>query len=720
MKRLVERWGIAPPWMGALYLLGLSIWAGRRGPAGEADLGDARRAQAMEAFIESRFSGEVTRVKIGIVAVAVGLGLVLGLLAELLLRLRHGAAALEQRRRAWRTLEALVLVMGLHALWFLAAMASSPQLYAASFYAVGGLPRTIQVLASDTLGPRGVAVLGMVLASAYVTPARLLALARRFRARLRLSLVSASVAAALLVAWSFAHGDARELRVTREVSRAGANDKAQASVPVSEHPNILILAADSFRADKLQPRLTPNLLRLAERGTVFERAYVSLPRTFSSWVTLLTGRHAHHHGIRSMFPTWSDRAQDFDAMPARFQKAGYRTGVVSDYAGDIFSRIELGFQRVDTPYFDFRQLVRQKALERELPLLPFLHSHVGRRVFPVMRELSSAADPALLADDVEHALQAMKDGPFFLTAFFSTAHFPYAAPAPFYAHYTSSSYRGRFKYHKPVGLGLSDEAPPDDDDVRQIRALYDGAIESIDDAMGRILRRLTELNIADRTVVIVTADHGETLYEEGRGQGHGDHLFGDEGTHVPLLVFDPRAPTGRRHEGITRDVDLAPTLYELANVPAPSDLDGVSLGPALRGEPVDARPAYAETELWFTELIPGLAPEMRLPYPGVMGLTEIDSSHGAEIILRRDMRALTTMARHRMIRDERWKLIYAPTRGGVRYFLFDTQTDPAESRDVAREHPGEVQRLRALLWSWMLADRTMEQRDGYLLPRSPP
>ena len=102
--------------------------------------------------------------------------------------------------------------------------------------------------------------------------------------------------------------------------------------------NVLVLAADSLRADRLDPKIAPNLAALAAKGTRFDRAYVSIPRTFPSWVTILTGRHGHHHGIRSMFPTWEDRAKDFDALPQRLAQAGWSTGVVSDYAGDIFGR----------------------------------------------------------------------------------------------------------------------------------------------------------------------------------------------------------------------------------------------------------------------------------------------------------------------------------------------------------------------------------------------
>ena len=70
-----------------------------------------------------------------------------------------------------------------------------------------------------------------------------------------------------------------------------------------------------------------------------------------------------------------------------------------------------------------------------------------------------------------------------------------------------------------------------------------------------------------------------------------------------------------------------------------------------------------------------------------------------------------------MVRDERWKLVYVPTRKGVKYMLFDTVADPAEIHDVAAANPDQVTRLRTELWAWMLRDAQMEQKDGYLVPR---
>jgi arylsulfatase A-like enzyme len=331
--------------------------------------------------------------------------------------------------------------------------------------------------------------------------------------------------------------------------------------------------------------------------------------------------------------------------------------------------------------------------------------------------MNDAADPALLARDAVRAMRRLEQrpGPFFLVVFFSTAHFPYAAPSPYYRAFADEGYRGRFKYHKPVGLGR--EAPADARDEQQVRALYDGAVRAVDDAAQSILNAVEADGQAPKTIVVVTSDHGETLYDNGHGLGHGDHLFGDEGTHVPLVIVDPRRAGARRERTVARDVDIAPTLYALTGVAPPGDLDGRSLAPAFAGEALGPASAVAETELWFTEDIPALPPELRLPYPDIARLTEVDTQHGDELVLRSDMRALTIVAKHRMVRDDRWKLLYVPARTGVRWMLYDTRDDPAETRDVAASHPEVLARLQGELWAWMRADPEMTERGGYLVPR---
>jgi arylsulfatase A-like enzyme len=707
-------WLVRPTSVGAIYLLALTAWAASRGTRAEAAL--AGQAKEISDVVHGRFGPEVTRTAWAIAATAVCVGAGLGFAAGALVRMRARMARQQVPSALRLGLMSLAVVVALHAFIEAWAMAASPQLYADAWYAQGGALRTVQVFLTDTCGTRGVRVFaGVILVFFLAGPPSQW---HRWPGRLARALLPHAAASAVPV------GAVASAMLLLAMGPAAAPSSATPSTAAptggaSNRPNVLILAADSLRADRIDPRITPHFAKLAERAIRFDHAYVSLPRTFPSWVTLLTGRYPHHHGIRSMFPRWEERAKDFDALPARFARAGYTSAVLSDFAGDIFDRIRLGWTRTRVPTFDFRQLVRQRALEVQTPLLPYLQSQLGRRVFPTMREMNDAADPSMLADDAVTEIHRMRKAPFLLTVFFSTAHFPYAAPSPYYSRFTDPRYRGRYKYYKPVGLNR--ETDPDAADIAQVRALYDGAVASIDAAAARVLDALENEKVADRTIVIVTADHGETLYENGHGAGHGDHLFGDEGTHIPLLILDPRrraGSQGRRESAVIRDVDLAPTLYELAGIDAPSDLDGDSLGPALDGRPLKTRLAFGETGLWFTEEIAGLDPSQRLPYPGISRMTEIDPQHGDEVVLRREMRATALVAKHRMVRDDRYKLVYVPTRAGARYILFDTVSDPGETRDVAVEHLDAVVRLKARLWSWMLEDPEMAERGGMLVPKA--
>ncbi|HEX3345912.1 MAG TPA: sulfatase-like hydrolase/transferase, partial [Polyangiaceae bacterium] len=216
--------------------------------------------------------------------------------------------------------------------------------------------------------------------------------------------------------------------------------------------------------------------------------------------------------------------------------------------------------------------------------------------------------------------------------------------------------------------------------------------------------------------VVVTSDHGENLYEDGHGQGHGDHLFGDQGTHVPLVIYDPRVAAPHAEQAVVETVDLAPTLCDLVGAAPPAGMDGRSLAAGVRGAPVASQPAYAETELWLLDDMSVLR-SLRVPTPGVLDLLEIDTEHGQEIITKAATEPLTLLARHRMVRDDRWKLVYAPTTKGVVYELFDTREDPDERVDLAAAMPDETARLKELLWRWMLADGGVRRVGDYVVPR---
>lgn len=686
---------LAAPAIGAAWVLATTAWAFS---GGDDDKVLGVRASPIVDLAKKHFSADVHALTTSIIATAIALGAAIGIVAEIAIALRRKPL----NTFVGRTLTRVLLVAGLHTSLLGYAIARTPQLYTEVLWNRSGrgaaFARTLQILLTDVLGPIGIVGFTAIALFVFIAP-------RIDRHSLRVSAVvlgTVGVLSALLVLTT-------RPRIPRTRSKT---------------PNVVIIAVDSLRDDRVNDRLSPNLASIGRDGVRFERAYVTIPRTLPSWTTILTGREPHGHGLRTMFPRYEDRARDLHALPARLAQLGFKSGVVGDYAADIFTRVRYGFDLVDAPTFNFHALIATRALEKATPLLPVLHSRLGRSVLPAMREMNQAADPMLVARDATRALEKLDDGnPFLLTVFFSTAHFPYAAPAPYYRRYTDSGYRGRFRYHKPNVLGQ--DGALDAADIKQVRGLYDGAVNAIDDAAGVILEELRRRGLDDNTIVIVTADHGEMLYEDGHGQGHGDHLFGDQVVHVP---FEMRVPRGvhRSVRDIVRDVDLTPTILDLVGAPAPSfaSLDGRSLRALLNGEALPVRPAFAETEVWMTESIAELPSggnnPLRLPYPNVSQLTELDPRLGHDVVMRAEMEPIVIAAKHRMILDGDLKLVFAPTRIGARWFLFDRAIDPGEVHDLAASRPADVERLRGQLWRYILADKRLEERDGILVPRANP
>ncbi len=503
------------------------------------------------------YGPQVAAEAVRILGLYVAVGLVGGLLSSGLSRLRDLLRGRRPTSRLWRVGRHLLVIGGLHGYFLARSMVVYPQLYTETFYARGGLRREIQVFLTDWMPP------GLLDAGLALTLALFVLLpALRLLGRLRLPAIGPRPlvgGAAILGLLALAVGAAG---ISTAPRRAKDN----------QGPNIVILAVDSLRADRLEKdryaRVAPRMRRLARQGVRFQNAYGTLARTFPSWVTLLTGREPHDHGIRHMFPTWEARRRAGLALPRHLAEAGYRTAVVSDYAGEVFGRIDLGFHHVDVSAFSFYEIVRQRVISAHTHLLPYLATGLGRRLAPPMGGLPENADPLLLADRVIRMLDRVAKGKrFLLVAFFSASHFPYAAPYPHYQRFTDRDYRGPYRYHKQRILN---EGPPTGTDIRHMRGLYDGSVSAADEAIGRVLDHLRRIGVEKKTIVVLTADHGENLYEAGLGMGHGDHLRGDPATRLPLTLYDPRQPRpGRVVDDITRDVDLAPTLAALVGRPLP-------------------------------------------------------------------------------------------------------------------------------------------------------
>jgi arylsulfatase A-like enzyme/Flp pilus assembly protein TadD len=366
--------------------------------------------------------------------------------------------------------------------------------------------------------------------------------------------------------------------------------------------NVLLVTLDTVRADRLgsygcTTAETPSLDALAREGARFEQALAAAPLTLPSHATLLTGTIPPRHGVHQNGT--GPLAASVPTLAETFQASGLRTGA---FVGSFVLDASFGLARGFEVYDD--EIPRDPTA-----LTPGLEAE---------RPAADVVDRALLwlgRDDAR---------PFFAWVHLYDAHAPYEPPEP---------YRARFA-GRP----------------------YDGEIAAVDAQVGRLLRHLEERGIADRTVVVVTADHGESLGEHGE-LTHGLLLF-EPTLRVPLLVRAPgRVPAGLVVEEPVALADVAPTVAALlgrhlampgsARTQPAAEIDGRDLSAVLaEGREPPRADLYAETE-----------------YPRLFGWSGLAA-----------------------LRRGHAKYVHAPSPR-----LFDLRADPAEATNLLR--PGERRQL---------------------------
>ncbi|HEY8518228.1 MAG TPA: sulfatase [Candidatus Binatia bacterium] len=360
-------------------------------------------------------------------------------------------------------------------------------------------------------------------------------------------------------------------------SEVAASDAEQAlrvgypvwSVPVVLAPraaddtrNVVLISLDTLRADFVgaygQKRpTTPNLDRLAEEGALFENVYTTYPSTTASHMTMLTGVHPSVHGVYafgSLLPS------SYELLSTVLAARGYQTAAVTE---DGMIHAFAGFVRGFRSYREY--LVAN------------------------MDEYGVAAE---VIDSGIEWLRRHKDERFFLFLHTYQVHSPYAPPEG-------------YDVFEADGDGADELGGPFPPDIVRTRLAYAGDVLYTDAQVARLLAELDALGRRDDTVVIVTADHGEALGENGL-LGH--NWFATEPVlRIPLLIRAPgRVPAGARVSSLVSLVDLAPTVLDLAGVsqledPMPeeqrkmqSQMQGTNLVRLLDGAELAERAVYVE------------------------------------------------------------------------------------------------------------------------------
>lgn len=593
-----------------------------------------------------------------------------------------------------------------HILIFLHALGQVPGLYAKWFHEVGFPVASIQGLAATILVP-----------PVTFTMIVLLFLAAATTILKRIHKWGGPIFLIILIVGTSAYFFVQKYQAPPKLSAA------------PDRPNILILAADSIRPNRMSlyshaRQTSPNIDKLARGGFYFSNAYCTLARTFPSWASILSGQDPQTHGIRSMFP--DPEYTDLKGSVAKVLKEkGYRTAVFSDFAGDVFPRMEAGFEKVSAPDFFFTTLIDLSSLKLHFLLLPYLDNRWARKIFPILDEFEDSSNPAIISDNLIRYIDSDGEKPFFAVAFYSPTHFPFSTRYPFYKKFTDRKYNGRYKYRKPVELNAKDIST---EDVEHIRNLFDGGIFAFDTEIGRVIKALEDRNALDNTIIIITSDHGENLYENLNDIGHGEHFRGNNTLHVPLIFHWPKGiagPIGERADnknGIIRSLvshlDIVPTLYSALGITPTEKVDGVDLTKLITGKTQVARErVFAETGLWLVNLEMNYLKDRRIEYPDISIMGKYDPKT-KRITIDPKYTDIINIAKHRMAFDGRYKMLLIPTSRGVKYECYDLKNDPLEKNNLFDSiYPSVAcEKNKDSLLEWMDSAPGVDILNGFALP----
>ena len=345
-----------------------------------------------------------------------------------------------------------------------------------------------------------------------------------------------------------------------------------AEAPVIRRPNVVLVTVDTLRADHLgcygySRPTSPTADALAEAGTRFADAVVPIPETLPSIVSIFTGTYPIDHRVRGNHEILGP----LPTLAERLASRGWRTaGFVSSVVLEPGTGVERGFEVYDAT-------------------LPhrFLRLDTGQR----RAEATTDAARGWLEQQVR---SGRRDG-LFLWVHYIDPHAQYDAPPPWGDRFVDPAYAGPVTGDVEQFFGIVQrEIPVDAADVRFLADRYDGEIAYAAAQFGRLLEALDALGLDD-TLVVYTADHGESLGEHDYYFDHGEYLYDDQ-LRVPLIVRHPELPAARVVDDQVEIVDILPTILEFVGIAVPDRLRGRSLLPLVRAGASDApRVAFSES-----------------------------------------------------------------------------------------------------------------------------
>jgi arylsulfatase A-like enzyme len=385
------------------------------------------------------------------------------------------------------------------------------------------------------------------------------------------------------------------LALTVLSSSCGTDGQAVAALDFTAGPppNVVLISIDTLRADALHCYgnalpTSPNMDKLAQSGVLFEDPTAPTSWTLPSHLSMLTGLSISAHGVCDDRVFQGAKAEHFELpmrgtfLPEVLQQRGYETAGFYSWK---YLEPEYGFGAGFDRYERVGRTVWSNPEKRAIYEAMRAEGRNDELKAWVAAEPSAFDDHAptshLVVDETIKWLEERNADPFFLFVHLFDAHNDYLPPKGFDQFDTD--------YQGPIdGSGVTardSQVLPgmDPRDLEHLRALYLGEVSWVDHQVGRLTEQLRAQGLADNTLIVLTADHGEEFFEHGH-KVHRTHLY-RETVQVPLIMSWPgRLPAGKRVAEPVGLVDITPTVAEITNTGLPAAVSGRSLVPAMQGQ----------------------------------------------------------------------------------------------------------------------------------------
>ena len=421
--------------------------------------------------------------------------------------------------------------------------------------------------------------------------------------------------------------------------------------------NLVIITPDQLRADYLgcygHPTIgTRHIDRLSQEGARFENCYCQSPLCAPSRISFATSSYVGEHGCRNY---WSTISPDVPNLVTSLKAANYRSGMFGK--NHLFT-----YDRLDEIWDELHEVClgnydNHPGYERSYSSFELESDHPYNKTGDLTDET---------IDFIERSASEHADRPFFAWVNYQDPHPAFTCPQPYKDLFDPNdielppSFSNYDADSQPVRNAIwrkhSEMDSCSEDDLRSAIATYMGQTRYVDDSVGRILDTLQSLNLERSTVVLFFSDHGELLGDFG--MTHKLPVFYDSLARIPAIIRHPEGKwKGSTFEGLTEEVDLAPTLLDILGLPIPPTMVGNSWAQALdENNHVGKKSILCEAG--------GGAPTVKEAIPGLT----LKAPH-----------LPTSLGPGAMIRQGSWKLsIYHDDRCE----LYNLEDDPSESRNL--------------------------------------